>query len=298
MKLNLQRPLAVFDLETTGLNVTQDRIVEIALIKINPDGTEEEYYQRINPEIPIPKETSEIHGIYDADIKDCQTFAEAADAIAAFIGDADLAGYNSNKFDVPVLAEAFLRIKHPFDISKRCFLDVQNIFHKMEQRTLAAAYQFYCNQPMENAHNALYDTRVTLDVFKAQLERYDDLAREVNKLADFTRLGNVEMYDFAGRLAKNEKGQVIYNFGKHKGKTVAEINESEPGYYGWMLDADFPLYTKQVLKAEMDRIKATRQQAASPVNREQKPRPQVQRNEGPELSMEEKLAALKNKFGK
>lgn len=305
MKLTLQRPFAVFDLETTGLNITQDRIVEIAIIKINPDGSEEEYYQRVHPEMLIPKESSEIHGIWDKDIADSPKFSEIADAVAAFIGDADLAGYNSNKFDVPVLAEAFLRIKHPFDISKRCFVDVQNIFHKMEQRTLAAAYQFYCQQPMENAHNALYDTRVTLDVFKAQLERYEDLAKNVKDLSDFCRVGNGEMYDFAGRLAKNDKGQVIYNFGKHRGKTVAEIAEIEPGYYGWMLDADFPLYTKQMLKAEMDRIKAERQasgkkDAPQPPQRPQaqQQRPAPQRPPQPEQSMEDKLAALKSKFGK
>lgn len=283
MNLTLQRPLAVFDLETTGINVTQDRIVEIAIVKVHPDGTEEEYYKRINPTVPIPKESSEIHGIYDEHIKDAPTFAAQADELAAFIGDADLAGYNSNKFDIPVLAEEFLRCNHAFDVRSRKFVDVQNIFHKMEQRTLAAAYQFYCQQSMENAHNALYDTRVTLDVFKAQLERYQDLAKTVEGLSEFSRQGNVEWYDFAGRLAKNAKGQVMYNFGKHKGKTVEEIFDTEPGYYGWMLDADFPLYTKQLLREEMERIKSAKRAA----------RPQT---ESPQ-SMEDKLAALKSKFG-
>ena len=284
MNLTLQKPLAVFDLETTGINVTQDRIVEIAIIKMHPDGSETEYYKRVNPTIPIPKESSEIHGIWDKDIADAPTFAQLANELAEFIGDADLAGYNSNKFDIPVLAEEFLRCNHPFDIRSRKFVDVQNIFHKMEQRTLAAAYQFYCQQSMENAHNALYDTRVTLDVFKAQLQRYQDLAKTIDGLADFSRQGNVEWHDFAGRLAVNAKGQVMYNFGKHKGKTVEEIAESEPGYYGWMLDADFPLYTKQLLRIEMERIKQ---------NKRQNNRPQETDN----LSMEEKLAALKNKFG-
>lgn len=288
MNLTLQRPFAVFDLETTGVNVTQDRIVEIAIIKIQPDGTEEEYCKRVHPTIPIPQESSEIHGIWDKDIQDAPTFAELADEIAAFIGDADLAGYNSNKFDIPVLAEEFLRCNHPFDISTRKFVDVQNIFHKMEQRTLAAAYQFYCQEPMENAHNALYDTRVTLEVFKAQLIRYQDLAKSVEGLADFSRQGNVEWHDFAGRLAKNDKGQVTYNFGKHKGKTVEQIFETESGYYGWMLDADFPLYTKQLLRAEMDRIKEAKKRPE---------KPKEQPKEDPK-SIEDKLAALKNKFSK
>jgi DNA polymerase-3 subunit epsilon len=299
MNLTLQRPFAVFDLETTGINVTQDRIIEIAIIKIHPDGNEEEYYKRVNPTIPIPKESTEIHHISDEDVKDAPTFAQLADELAAFIGDADLAGYNSNKFDIPVLAEEFLRCNHPFDIRARKFVDVQNIFHKMEQRTLAAAYQFYCQQPMENAHNALYDTRVTLDVFRAQLQRYEDLAKHVDGLAEFSRQGNVEWHDFAGRLAKTPEGKIIYNFGKHKGKTVEEISDIEPGYYGWMLDADFPLYTKQLLREEMERIKLSKR-ASRPQEQHQHnaPRPQQQRPQQPELSMEEKLAALKNKFGK
>lgn len=293
MKLKLQRPLAIFDLETTGVNVTLDRIIEIAIIKLNPDGSEEQFYRRCNPGIPIPLESSMIHGIYDNDIADEGAFHALADEIAAFIGDADLGGYNSNKFDIPVLAEEFLRCNHPFDVSQRRFVDVQNIFHKMEQRTLAAAYKFYCDSTMENAHNALYDTQVTVDVFKAQLERYDSLADNVPELADFSRQGNVEWYDFAGRLAKDEKGRVMYNFGKHKGKTIEEIHNSEPGYFGWMLDADFPLYTKQLLRKEMDRIRAARQknqQQDAPRREHTKPETQA--------SLEDKLAALKNKFNK
>ena len=253
LSLSLQRPFAVFDLETTGVNVTRDRIVEIAIIKLMPDGTEQEYYRRVNPGMPIPAESTAIHGITDEHVKDEPIFAAIADDVAAFIDDADLAGYNSNKFDIPVLAEEFLRCNHGFDIRARKFVDVQNIFHKMEQRTLAAAYQFYCQQTMQNAHNALYDTRVTLDVFKAQLERYETLSKSVPELSEFTRQGNIEWHDFAGRLAVNENGKIIYNFGKHKGKTVEEIHYSEPGYYGWMLDADFPLYTKQLLKEEIER---------------------------------------------
>lgn len=296
MNLSLQRPFAVFDLETTGINVTQDRIVEIAIIKLMPDGTEEEYYKRVHPTIPIPKESSEIHGIRDEDIRDAPKFAEIADEVAAFIGNSDLAGYNSNKFDIPVLAEEFLRCNHPFDISTRKFVDVQNIFHKMEQRTLAAAYQFYCSEKMENAHNALYDTKVTLDVFRAQLERYPDLAKTVEGLSEFSRQGNVEWHDFAGRLAISDKGEVMYNFGKHKGKTVELVHLTEPGYYGWMLDADFPLYTKQLLKKEMNRIKAAAKANPQAVTPPQAKTQQAAKPVGPEQSMEDKLAALKNKF--
>ncbi len=288
LSLSLQRPFAVFDLETTGVNVTRDRIVEIAIIKLMPDGTEHEYYRRVNPQMPIPQESTAIHGITDEHVKDEPFFSAIADEVAAFIGDADLADYNSNKFDIPVLAEEFLRCNHGFDIRSRKFVDVQNIFHKMEQRTLAAAYQFYCQQTMQNAHNALYDTRVTLDVFKAQLERYETLSRSVHELAEFTRQGNIEWHDFAGRLAVNENGKIMYNFGKHKGKTVEEIHYSEPGYYGWMLDADFPLYTKQLLKEEIERIKAERKQS----------QPAQNQNDRQPMSMEDKLAALKNKFNK
>lgn len=272
----------MLDLETTGLDISNDRIIQIGMVKSNPDGTEEDYKALINPEMAIPKESSEIHGIVDADVKDAKTFAELADEIAAFIGEGDLAGYNSNKFDIPVLAEAFLRVDHTFSLKNRACIDVQNIFHKMEQRTLAAAYQFYCNKTMENAHDALVDTKVTLDVFKAQLERYADLPKDAQSLADFTRMGTNELADFAGRLARNDKGQLCYNFGKHKGKTVENVDKEEPGYFGWMLNADFPLYTKKILKDEMEQIKATRR------NNKQED----------SSSMEDKLQALQNKFKK
>ena len=274
----------MLDLETTGLDVAKDRIIEIALIKIAPDGEQSEFYRRVNPTIPITKESAEITGITDEMVANEPTFAQLADEIADFIGDSDLGGYNSNKFDIPVLAEEFLRINHPFKVSNRRFVDVQNIFHKMEQRTLAAAYQFYCNEGMENAHNALYDTKVTLDVFKAQLERYPDLAKNIPELSDFSRQGNQEWHDFAGRLAKTKDGQVTYNFGKHKGKTVEEVSETEPGYFGWMMDADFPLFTKQLLREEMERIKQKRREKREAEN--------------PGMSMEDKLAALQNKFKK
>ena len=280
MNLSLERPLAIFDLETTGTNITSDRIVEIAIIKVQPDGTEENYCKRVNPEMPIPTIVSEIHGIYDQDIQDAPTFKELANEIVSFIGDADLAGYNSNKFDIPVLAEELMRAGSDFDISKRKFVDVQNIFHKMEQRTLSAAYLFYCNKSIENAHNALYDAKATWDVLKAQIERYPDIKNDVNYLSEFSKAGNYNLLDFAGRLAIDEKGEAVYNFGKHKGKTIKQVAQIEPGYYGWMLDADFPLYTKQCLRREMDKLKAEREKA----------------KESKETDIQSKLEALKNKF--
>lgn len=284
MKLTLKRPLAVFDLETTGVDVTNDRIVEIAILKIQPDGTTEEYLKRVNPEMTISEESISIHGISNEAVANEPTFAQLADEVASFIGDADLAGYNSNKFDIPVLAEEFLRAGHSFDISDRRFVDVQNIFHKMEQRTLVAAYAFYCQKELKNAHSALYDATATWEVLKAQVEKYPDLVPEVDFLSDFSKAGNFELLDFAGRIAINDEKEAIYNFGKHKGKTVREVAKSEPGYYGWMLDANFPLYTKQVLRREMEKIKAEAEEA------------KLRRKEADEKSMTDKLEALKNKF--
>jgi DNA polymerase-3 subunit epsilon len=278
MKLKLNKPICFFDLEATGTQITKDRIVQIAIIKIHPDGKEESYNKLVNPTIPIPKEISEIHGITDDDVKNKPAFKELASEIIAFIDDGDLAGYNSNKYDIPLLAEEFLRCDIDFDVSNRAFVDVQNIFHKMEQRTLAAAYQFYCGQRMENAHDALYDTQVTWSVFKAQLEKYDSLDPNVQALAEFSRAGEHKLLDLAGRLAIDERGNSIYNFGKHKGKTIKQVMNVEPGYYGWMLDADFPLYTKQCLKKEMEKIKAENQQ-------------------GKDKEFGDKLSQLKNKFG-
>lgn len=288
MKLQLKRPLAIFDIEATGLNISKDRIVEIAIIKVHPNGLEESFITRINPEMEIPKEVSEIHGIYQEDIKDAPTLSEIAPEIVAFIGDADLAGYNSNKFDIPILAEELLRVGIDMDLNSKKFVDVQNIFHKMEQRTLAAAYQFYCNQNLDNAHNALADTKATWEVLQQQLEKYPDLKTDIDFLADFSKGGNLSLVDFAGRLAKNEHDEVVYNFGKHKGKSVEKVAEEEPGYYGWFISetTDFPKYTKQKLTQEMDRIK-TKQ-------REEKENKKQQEAH----SMEDKLAALKQKFGK
>ena len=282
MRLNLEKSLAIFDLETTGINITSDRIVEIAIIKAHPDGTEERYCQRVNPQMPIPKNISEIHGIYEEDILNEPTFAEIADTVVAFIGESDLAGYNSNKFDIPVLAEELMRVGSSFDISKRKFVDVQNIFHKMEQRTLGAAYQFYCKKDIENAHNALFDAEATWEVLKAQIERYEDLANDIPFLSEFSKAGNFNLLDFAGRLAIDENGNAIYNFGKHKGKTIQEVSLIEPGYYGWMLDADFPLYTKQCLRKEMDKIKKAKGDSQKANHNKQ--------------NIEAKLEELKNKF--
>jgi DNA polymerase-3 subunit epsilon len=282
MHINLKNPLAIFDLETTGINITSDRIVEIAIIKVHPDGAEERYCQRVNPQMPIPKNISEIHGIYEEDILNEPTFAEIAETVVAFIGESDLAGYNSNKFDIPVLAEELMRVGSTFDISKRKFVDVQNIFHKMEQRTLAAAYQFYCKKDIENAHNALYDAQATWDVLKAQVERYDALTNDISFLSDFSKAGNFNLLDFAGRLAIDEDGNAIYNFGKHKGKTIKQVSLIEPGYYGWMLDADFPLYTKQCLRKEMDKIKKAKENS--------------QKSNDNKQNIEAKLEELKNKF--
>ena len=260
MKLTLHKPLCVFDLETTGVQITKDRIVQIAIIKIHPDGSELEYNQIVNPEMEIPQEICEIHGITNEMAKKAPTLKELAPAIMAFIGDADLAGFNSNKFDIPVLVEELIRVGVDADFSNTAFVDVQNIFHKMEQRTLSAACLFYTGKPMENAHNALFDTRVTWDVLKAQIERYDNLEGDVTFLSDFSRHSNFEMVDYAGRLAKNENGETIYNFGKHKGKTILQVNQSEPGYYGWMLEADFTNHTKLCLRKEMDKIKLEKEQ--------------------------------------
>jgi len=281
MNIKLERPLAIFDLETTGTNITSDRIVEIAIIKVHPDGSEEQYLKRINPQMPIPTEISEIHGIYFDDIKDAPTFEECAKEIVEFIGNADLAGYNSNKFDIPVLAEELMRAGSDFDVADRRFVDVQNIFHKMEPRTLAAAYSFYCQKQIENAHNAMHDAKATWDVLKAQLDRYSNLVNEVPNLSDFSRANNFNILDFAGRLALNDDNEAIYNFGKHKGKTIEQVMKLEPGYYGWMLDADFPLYTKQCLRKEMDKIKAKKESYKHPES---------------EQDIQSKLEALKNKF--
>lgn len=246
MHLQLKKSICFFDLETTGVNVGADRIVEISILKISPDGTKTTYTKRMNPGMHIPEEASSIHGIYDADVKDEKKFEELAQEIKNFIDDSDLAGYNSNKFDIPLLLEEFLRFNVNFDISNRKLVDVQNIFHKMEQRTLSAAYKFYCQKDLENAHSAEADIIATHEVLEAQLEKYSDLQKDVDFLHEFSKPKNAPV-DFAGRIVYNDKNIPVFNFGKHKGKTVTEVFKTEPSYYNWMMNGDFPLYTKKVI---------------------------------------------------
>lgn len=243
--LNLTKPLAFFDLETTGVNVAQDRIVEISVIKLNPDGTEEVLTRLVNPGMPIPKESSDIHGITDDKVVNEPTFAEQAQEIKDFIGNADLSGFNCLKFDVPLLMEEFLRNDVDFSMKNRKVVDVQNIFHKMEKRTLVAAYKFYCDGDLTDAHSAEADTRATMEVLLAQVDKYDELEDEVEFLHDFSKRGN--SIDFAGHIAENDKGEAVFNFGKNKGKSVVEVLKTQPGYYSWMMEAQFPSYTKKVL---------------------------------------------------
>lgn len=269
MKLNLKRPLAFFDIESTGTNVGSDRIIELSVIKLLTDGSEEVKTWRINPEMPIPIESSMVHGIYDEHVKDEPVFKELASSVAEFIGDSDLAGYNSNKFDIPILMEEFLRSGTPFELENRFFVDVQNIFHQMEQRTLKAAYLFYCNKQMINAHSAEADTRATMEVLLAQIDRYKDaewedkegkrskpIVNDVEALHKFTSLNRP--IDFAGRMVYNDKGEELFNFGKHKGKKVEDVFTAEPSYYSWMMQGDFPLYTKRKLEEIYTRWNAKR----------------------------------------
>jgi DNA polymerase-3 subunit epsilon len=245
MELNLKNPLVFFDLETTGTNITTDRIVEISYLKIHPNGKEESKTRRINPGVPIPAESTAIHGISDEDVKDCPSFKEIAKSLATQIEGCDLAGYNSNRFDIPLLAEEFLRVDVEIDFSKRKFIDVQTIFHKKEQRTLSAALKFYCDKNLEDAHSAEADTKATYEVLKAQLDRYGDLKNDMAFLADYSTFTN--NVDFAGRIVYNEKKEEVINFGKYKGRLGAEVLKSDPGYYGWIMQGDFSLHTKKVL---------------------------------------------------
>ncbi len=247
MQLNLSKPICFFDLETTGINITNDRIVEISILKVYPNGKEESYTQRVNPTIPIPPEVTKVHGISDADVADKPTFKEISKEVHNLIKDADLGGFNSNRFDIPLLAEEMLRAELDFDMKNRQSIDVQTIFHKMEQRTLSAAYKFYCDKNLDDAHSAEADTKATFEVLKAQIERYDELENDAKFLAEFS--SRKRFADFAGFIAFNKDGQECFSFGKHKGKLVTEVLENEPGYFGWLLNADFPLYTKKVLTA-------------------------------------------------
>lgn len=245
MQLNLRNPLVFFDLETTGISIVRDRIVEISFVKVFPNGKEESYTRRVNPGMPIPSESTAIHGITDDDVKDCPVFKEIAKSLAAQIEGCDLAGYNSNRFDIPMLAEEFLRADVEIDLNRRKFVDVQTIFHKMEQRTLGAAYKFYCNKSLENAHTAEADTVATYEVLKAQLDRYPDLKNDVAYLSQFSSFN--DNVDFAGRMIYNDKGEEIINFGKYKGRLVTEVLKTDLGYYAWIMNGDFTLNTKKML---------------------------------------------------
>ena len=244
MPLSLSRPICFIDLETTGINVSIDRIVEIAIVKIGVDGTKQVKRRLVNPEMLIPKESSEVHGITDEMVKDAPTFKTLANEIKQFMEGSDIGGYNSNRFDVPMLNEEFLRAGMNVDIESRKLLDVQKVFHKMEQRTLSAAYQFYCHKTLEDAHTAEADATATWEVLEAQIERYPQIGNTVESIVKFT--GEDEIIDFARRLVY-ENGIIVFNFGKHKGKSVIKVLKEEPQYYDWMMKGDFALHTKQKL---------------------------------------------------
>jgi DNA polymerase-3 subunit epsilon len=247
MELKLNRPICFFDLETTGIEVAKDRIVEISIHKVFPNGTTESKTWLVNPTIPIPPQTTTVHGITNEKVANEPTFKELANTIHAMIKDSDLGGFNSDRFDIPLLAEEMLRAGVDFDMKNRVSVDVQTIFHKKEERTLSAAYKFYCNESLENAHSAEADTMATYEILKAQLERYPDLENDMKSLSEYTT--RKKSVDFAGFIALNNDGKEIFTFGKNKGLLVEDVLEKEPGYYGWIQNADFPLYTKKVLTA-------------------------------------------------
>ncbi len=256
MELKLSKPICFFDLETTGIDITKDRIVEISILKVYPNGNKESKTWLVNPTIPIPKAASDVHGITDERVASEPTFKELAKQIHNMIKDSDLAGYNSDRFDIPLLAEEMLRAEVDFDLGNRVSVDVQTIFHKMEQRTLSAAYKFYCGKDLIDAHTASADTNATYEILKAQLDRYDSLENNIKKLSEFTY--RKQIADFAGFIGYNDKGEEIFTFGKHKGKRVEDIFDEEPGYFGWLLGADFPLYTKKILTAiKLRKLSAT-----------------------------------------
>lgn len=250
MNLVLQRPLALVDLETTGVNVASDRIVEIAIVKMMPDGTRQVKRKLINPEMLIPKGASDIHGITNEMVKDAPTFKQAANEIKMFMAGCDIAGYNSNRFDVPLLVEEFLRAGLDIELNDRMLLDVQRVFHMMEQRTLSAAYKFYCDKILEGAHSAEVDVTATLEVLEAQVLRYPQMGNTVEAIVKFT--GEDQIVDFARRFIM-ENGIELFNFGKHKGRPVTDVLKQEPQYYDWMMKGDFPLHTKQKLTEILNR---------------------------------------------
>ncbi len=286
MNLKLNKPLVVFDLETTGVDVSKDRIVEISVMKLHPNGEKEIKTRRINPEMPIPKASSEVHGIYDEDVKDEDTFKAVAKSLAQFIGNSDLAGYNSNKFDVPLLVEEFLRVGVDFEVAHRKLVDVQNLFHRMEPRTLVASYEFYCGKNLEDAHSAEADVKATFEVLEAIINREEELIKEVDLLTSLldkvegeenqnlskiihkkkNRIiaykdieNNVDFLsnfsernrtvDLLGRIVYDDNDVPVFNFGKYKGTPVKKVLENDQGYYSWIMNGDFPAYTKKVLTA-------------------------------------------------
>lgn len=272
MNLKLEKPIVFFDLETTGVNIATDRIVEISILKVFPNGNKESKTWLVNPEVEIPKEAAEIHGITNEKVVTEPTFKELAPEVSKMIEGCDLAGFNSNRFDIPLLAEELMRAGIDFDMNDRKAVDVQTIFHKKEQRTLSAGYQFYCGKELEGAHGAEADTNATYEILLAQIEKYDDLENDVKSLSEFSTHG--ERGDFAGFILINDDGQEIFSFGKYKGRTVEEVLKENPGYNNWIQNADFPLYTKKVLREIKERM-------ASPKET---------------ISDEEKLQALQQKF--
>lgn len=247
MELNLTKPICFFDLETTGINIANDRIVEMSILKVFPNGNKESHTWRVNPEMIIPGEVIKIHGITNEAVANEPTFKELSNKVYQFIKGCDLAGYNSNRFDIPLLAEELLRAGIDFDIKSALAVDVQTIFHKMEKRTLEAAYRFYCGKELEGAHGAEADTNATYEVLKSQLDKYPNLQNDTKWLATFS--SQKKLADFAGFVAYDKNEKEIFAFGKHKGKLLEDVLEKEPGYFGWILNADFPLYTKKVLTA-------------------------------------------------
>lgn len=272
MELKLTKPIVFFDLETTGINIGSDRIVEISILKVFPNGNKESKTWLVNPEIEIPAEASAIHGITNEKVVTEPTFKELANTIHEMISDADLAGFNSNRFDIPLLAEEFLRVGIDFDMNNRKAIDVQVIFHKKEQRTLSAGYKFYCGKDLEDAHSAEADTNATYEILKAQLDKYDDIENSVDALSEYST--HSKRADFAGFILFNDKDQEIFSFGKYKGRTVEEVLKENPGYNAWIQNADFPLYTKKVLREIKERM-------STPKNT---------------MTDEEKLQALQQKF--
>lgn len=247
MELKLSKPIIFFDLETTGTNITHDRIVEISILKITPDGSEIEKTRRINPEMPIPADATAVHHITDDDVKDEPTFKQLAKSLAALFTGCDIAGFNSNRFDIPMLDQEFQRAGVKFDFTKSRLVDVQTIFHKKEQRTLVAAYRFYCGKELDGAHSANADTRATYEVLKAQLDHYDDLKNDIKFLSNYS--SQTKNVDFMGRLVYDDKGREVINFGKYKGKIAEDVLKKDPSYYVWIMEGDFSQNTKDAFTA-------------------------------------------------